>query len=157
MWQCGAGWYGLAPHCHITNEWIYWKKVIRMQHWRPKATDGAKFWISCKRPAFLRTFSRLQMIQNKRPWTVVGRHMWKLDSYSKEEQSGGTVEWAQKLQTTHLVDCFDCWIPWNAIFILCSENSPNLPCYITSRVHIIESQCGVPPLGSSLVLHNRGD
>ena len=41
---------------------------IRMQHWRPKATDGAEFWISCKRPAFLRTFSRLQMIQNKRPW-----------------------------------------------------------------------------------------
>ena len=41
---------------------------IRMQHWHPKATDGAKFWISCKRPAFLRTFSRLQMIQNKRPW-----------------------------------------------------------------------------------------
>ena len=24
--------------------------------------------MSCKRPAFLRTFSRLQMIQNKRPW-----------------------------------------------------------------------------------------
>ena len=43
-------------------------KRIRIQHWRPKATDGAKFWISCKRPAFLRTFSRLQMIQNKRPW-----------------------------------------------------------------------------------------
>ena len=39
-----------------------------MQHWRPKATDGAKFWISCKRPAFLRAFSRLQMIQNERPW-----------------------------------------------------------------------------------------
>ena len=42
--------------------------LIRMQHWRPKATDGAKFWISCKRPAFLSTSSRLQMIQNKRPW-----------------------------------------------------------------------------------------
>jgi hypothetical protein len=35
-------------------------------------------------------------------------------------------------------------------FILYSDNSPNLPFYITSRVHIIESQSGVPPLRSSL-------
>ena len=39
-----------------------------MQHWRRPATDGAEFWISCKRPAFLSSFSRLQVIQNKRPW-----------------------------------------------------------------------------------------
>ena len=41
---------------------------IRIQHWRRPATDGAEFWISCKRPAFLSSFSRLQVIQNKRPW-----------------------------------------------------------------------------------------
>ena len=39
-----------------------------MQHWRYPATDGAEFWISCKWPAFLSSFSRLQVIQNKRPW-----------------------------------------------------------------------------------------
>ena len=38
-----------------------------MQHWRRPATDGTEFWISCKRPAFLISFSRLQVIQNKRP------------------------------------------------------------------------------------------
>ena len=42
--------------------------AIRMQHWRRPATDGAEFWISCKRPVFLSSFSRLQVIQNKRPW-----------------------------------------------------------------------------------------
>ena len=31
--------------------------LIRMQHWRPPATDGAEFWISCKRPAILSSFS----------------------------------------------------------------------------------------------------
>ena len=41
---------------------------IRMQHCRRPATDGAEFWISCKRPAFVSSFSRLQKIQNKRPW-----------------------------------------------------------------------------------------
>ena len=39
-----------------------------MQHWRRPATDGAKFWISSKQPAFLSSFSPLQVIQNKRPW-----------------------------------------------------------------------------------------
>ena len=39
-----------------------------MQHWRHPATDGAEFWISCKRPAFHSSFSCLQVIQNKRPW-----------------------------------------------------------------------------------------
>ena len=29
--------------------------------------DDAKFWISCKRPAFLSSFSRLQLIQNSAP------------------------------------------------------------------------------------------
>ena len=42
--------------------------IIRMQHWQRPATDGTKFWISCKQPAFLSCFSRLQVIQNKQPW-----------------------------------------------------------------------------------------
>ena len=42
--------------------------LIRMSHWRRRTTKGAEFWISCKRPAFLSSFSRLQVIQNKRPW-----------------------------------------------------------------------------------------
>ena len=29
--------------------------------------DGAEFWISCKRPAFLSSFSRLQVVQNSAP------------------------------------------------------------------------------------------
>ena len=42
--------------------------LIRLQHWRCPATDGAEFWISCKRPVFLSSFSCLQVIQNKHPW-----------------------------------------------------------------------------------------
>ena len=38
-----------------------------------------------------------------------------------------------------------------AIFILCSAISPNLTCYIMSRVHIINRQSTVPPLHSSLI------
>ena len=38
---------------------------------------------------------------------------------AKEEWSGGTVDWPQKIQTTNLVGPFE-------IFILCSEISPNL-------------------------------
>ena len=30
--------------------------------------DGTIFLISCKQPAFLSSFSHLQVIQNKRPW-----------------------------------------------------------------------------------------
>ena len=41
-----------------------------MQHWRCPATDDAEFWISCKQPAFLSSFSRLQVIQNKHPCSV---------------------------------------------------------------------------------------
>ena len=32
--------------------------AIRMTHWRRRVTEGAEFWISCKRPAFLSSFSR---------------------------------------------------------------------------------------------------
>ena len=36
--------------------------------------DGAEFWINCKRPAFLSSFSRLQVIQNSAPSTIMRRH-----------------------------------------------------------------------------------
>ena len=38
-----------------------------MSHWRRRAKEGAEFWISCKLPAFLSNFSRLQLIQNSPP------------------------------------------------------------------------------------------
>ena len=39
-----------------------------MSHWRCQTTEGAEFWITCKQLAFLlSSFSRLQVIQNKRP------------------------------------------------------------------------------------------
>ena len=40
---------------------------IRMSHWCRRVTEGAEIWISCKRPAFLSNFSRLQLIQNSAP------------------------------------------------------------------------------------------
>ena len=56
-------------------------------------------------------------------------------------------------ETTNLVGLFwlqaGCHIP--AIFILCSAISPNLTCYIISRVHIINRQSTVPQLRSSLI------
>ena len=42
---------------------------IRMHYCRIPATDGVEFWINCKRPAFFSSFSLLQVIQNKRPWS----------------------------------------------------------------------------------------
>ena len=38
--------------------------TIRMSHWRRGATEGAEFWISCKRLKLLRKAGRLQLIQN---------------------------------------------------------------------------------------------
>ena len=46
---------------------------IWLSHWRHTMVDGAEFWISCKRPAFLCSFSRLQVIQNSVPSTIVWR------------------------------------------------------------------------------------
>ena len=50
-------------------------EIIRMQHWRRPATDGAEFWISCKEPAFLSRFSHLQVIQNMRLWCSVAAYV----------------------------------------------------------------------------------
>ena len=44
-----------------------------MSYWRHKMVDGTEFWISCKRPAFLSSFSRFQVIQNSAPSTIVWR------------------------------------------------------------------------------------
>ena len=48
--------------CPLTPIW--------MSHWRCRATEGAEFWISCKRPAFLSNFSALQLIQNSAPFVA---------------------------------------------------------------------------------------
>ena len=42
-------------------------QLIRMQHWRRPATDGAEFWISCNQLKELRKAGRLQTLQNKSP------------------------------------------------------------------------------------------
>ena len=60
---------------------------IWMQHCCPPATNGAEFWIICKRPAFLSSFSRLQEIQNKPPWCwdaayVTAGYRWKEKYYT---------------------------------------------------------------------------
>ena len=39
-------------------------------YWCHRVTEGAKFWISCKGPAFLSNFSRLQLIQNSAPFFI---------------------------------------------------------------------------------------
>ena len=48
------------------------KNYIQMSHWHHWATESIEFWISCKQPAFLSNFSRLQLIQNLAP-TVAWR------------------------------------------------------------------------------------
>ena len=42
-----------------------------MSHWHHTMVDGARFWISCKRPAFFSSFGRLQLVQNSAPSTIV--------------------------------------------------------------------------------------
>ena len=55
--------------------------TILMSHWRSRATKGAEFWISCKRPAFLSNFSHLQLIQNSAP-SVARWPQWSSPSVS---------------------------------------------------------------------------
>ena len=50
-----------------------------MSHWCSQATEGAKFWISCKRTVYLSNFSRLQLIQNSAP-SVARGHLNTLQS-----------------------------------------------------------------------------
>ena len=43
-----------------TGQW-----TIGMSHWCCRTTEGTEFWITCKWLAYLSSFSRLQVIQNK--------------------------------------------------------------------------------------------
>ena len=49
----------------LMQDWVF---RLGMTHWNRRVTEGAEFWITCKRLAFLSNSSRLQVIQNKRPW-----------------------------------------------------------------------------------------
>ena len=77
-----------------------------------------------------------------------------LYNISKEKQSGGTVDWAQKLQTTNL---FGLFLAASRLLDTLKRNFyfmqwkfSNLSCYIRSNVHSIEAQSTIPPLRSSL-------
>ena len=58
MWQCGANWHHPAPHCHISNEWIYWKKLLVIGktdqgHWNQKTSlILSQEWI-CQRDIYV--------------------------------------------------------------------------------------------------------
>ena len=74
--------YTMGPNCLsncMSKKWTVMSKnyqlSIQMQHWRRPATDGTEFWISCKQPAFLISFSHLQLIQNKRRWCSATAHV----------------------------------------------------------------------------------
>ena len=54
----------------MRDQWSF-ENAIRMSHWCHKMVDGTEFWITCKRPAFLSSFSRLLVIQNLAPSTMV--------------------------------------------------------------------------------------
>ena len=59
--------------CHKSSTSVLeWPRMwhIWMSHWRRRATEGADFWISCKQPAFLSSFSCLQLIQNLAPYVT---------------------------------------------------------------------------------------
>ena len=49
----------------------YIAKYIPISHWLHMMVDGTEFWNICKLPAFLSNFSRLQVIQNSAPSTIV--------------------------------------------------------------------------------------
>ena len=55
---------------NVANHLIF---VIQISHWRPRATEVAEVWISCKRPKLLRKVGRWQLIQNSAP-SVAWRH-----------------------------------------------------------------------------------
>ena len=61
-----------VPKCHDFATVIL-ITLIWMSHWRHPTVDGAKFWICWKWPAFLSSFSRLQVIQKSAPSTIVSR------------------------------------------------------------------------------------
>ena len=55
---------GKGAHCFTTFSF----NSCNYSHWRHRTTEGAKFWITCKRLGFLSSLSRLQVIQNERTW-----------------------------------------------------------------------------------------
>ena len=55
----------------------------------------------------------------------------------KEERSGGTVDRPLKIQTTNLVECRQL-DTHKLIFILCTENSPNLTCSLYHKILILQ-------------------
>jgi hypothetical protein len=57
------------PHLQVTKNCLP-TYPIRMSHWHQQIVDSTEFWISCKRLAFLSTFSHLNMIQNSAPSTI---------------------------------------------------------------------------------------
>ena len=100
-WVMMVSWLLEKLRNKTTNGFFSFSEPIRMQHWRPKATDGAEFWISCKRPAFLSTFSRLQMIQNKRPWCCGAAYV--TAGLQKTKTISCSVFSSQILQNTEII------------------------------------------------------
>ena len=120
---------GLA-FCQI----LIWAKsfLIRM-HWRRPATDGAGLWISCKQPAFLSSFSHLQVIQNKRPLCSVAAYVtWIKNFQPPRKVKSSKISWFF-VCTFHLVS----FAPWVCLlrgrpifpFVFCRfpSQSENLP------------------------------
>ena len=65
-----------------------------MSHWHYMMVDGAKFWISYQRLAFLRSFSRWQLIQNLAPSTIVYLvSMWDWNSQHKSHERKNVAFW----------------------------------------------------------------
>ena len=134
----------------IFHDYFFLKELIDPQFWqRPWGSEVVIESIP-------RGIEEWKKVRDLEEWGTKSMNLFFIHLCCKQEQSGGTADWPPKLQTTNLVGQFGppagCWIPWNKIFILCTNNSPNLPCYITWRVYIIESQSRVPPLCSSLSL-----
>ena len=74
--------------------------------------------------------------------------------FPKEEQSGGTRLAKVQINCAILAE-FRQLDTHKLNFHFCSENSPNLTCYITSRVHNINCQSTIPPLRSFLGRSNK--
>ena len=72
-WKYMVERWNMRPKAYTTHQVYISAKIIWISHWCHMMADGAEFWISYQRLAFLSIFSRWQLIQNLAPSTILWR------------------------------------------------------------------------------------
>ena len=107
-----------------------WLNRIWMSHWRHTMVDGAELWIGYKWPAFLSSFSCLQMIQNSAPFTImwpqcdIRIQLWDIDIFVSILTQKIQFDFTQPFSDSLKLKCKvvsnptnQTWLDWNVSFL----------------------------------------